>query len=132
MLMSILHTFEHNHVFSEDEGWLLFRIAAFAEAIGWTLLITGIIYERYLMPGNDIPVQIAGQFHGVLFLTYTLAAVGLYPTLHWSRKRAVFALLASIPPYGSLLFEIWAHSLRRHAQFQAYSYCIALSLLSQA
>ena len=132
MVAKLLYAFEHNHVFTEDESWLLFRIAAFAEAFGWTLLISGIAIERYLVPGNTIPVMIAGQFHGVLFLSYALASVGLYPTLRWSRPKAFFALLASIPPYGSLLFEIWAHTMRRQAEFQTYSYCIALSLLGQA
>lgn len=129
--MTVLHTFERNQVFTEDEGWLLFRIAAFGEAIGWTLLIAGIACQRFLIPGDTIPVQIAGQFHGVLFLAYALSAAGLYPTLRWSRKRAIIALLASIPPFGSLLFERWAYATRRHAQFQTYTYCIAFSLLSQ-
>ncbi|MFI5275567.1 MAG: DUF3817 domain-containing protein [Candidatus Saccharimonadales bacterium] len=130
--MTLIHRFEHNQLFTEVESWLLFRIAAYAEAFGWTLLITGIAIERFLLPGNTIPVQIAGQIHGMLFLGYALASLGLYPTLRWSRKRACVALLASVPPYGSLLFELWAQSDRSHSQFQAYSYCIAYARLSQS
>ena len=131
MVASLLRKFEHNRVFTEDESWLLFRIAAIAEACGWTLLITGIALEKFIIPGNTIPVMIAGQFHGVLFLSYALASIGLYPTLRWSRQKALFALLASVPPYGSLMFEMWAQAMRRHSEFQAYSYCVALALLTE-
>jgi len=132
MILAVIRRFEHNRLFTEDEGWMLFRIAAYAEAFGWTLLITGIAIERYLIPGNTIPVQIAGQIHGTLFLGYALAALGLYPTLRWSRKPALVALLASVPPYGSLLFELWACSSRQQSQFQAFSSCIAYAFLSQS
>lgn len=131
MILTFIRKFEHNQLFTEDESWMLFRISAYAEAFGWTLLITGIAIERYLIPGNTIPVQIAGQIHGTLFLGYAVASLGLYPTLRWSRKRACVALLASVPPYGSLLFELWAHSSRQHSQFQAYTSCIAYAVLSQ-
>ncbi len=121
--------FEHNQVFSESEGWLLFKIAAIAEACGWTLLIAGIAISKYLMHGNQGPVIIAGQFHGVLFLSYAVASVGLYPTLRWSRKRACIALLASIPPYGSLAFEWWAQMKHNQEQFSAMTCSLTLAAL---
>lgn len=129
-MKSLLAKFEHNQIFSEEESWLLFSIAAIAEACGWTLLITGIAISKYLMHGNQASVIIAGQFHGVLFLTYAAASVGLYPTLHWSHKRAFAALIASIPPYGSLLFERWAQMKRSQVQFAAMTCCIALTSLN--
>jgi integral membrane protein len=128
-MQSLLIKFENNRTFTEGESWMLFRLTAIAEACGWTLLITGIALERYVLHGNTIPVLIAGQFHGVLFLSYALSSVGLYPTLRWSRKRAFIALLASIPPYGSLIFEWWARSSYQRDRFNAYTCCIALSLL---
>ena len=129
-MLSLLQRFERNQAFTETDSWMLFRLVAIAEACGWTMLIAGILCERYILPGNSIPVTIAGKIHGMLFLLYALAAVGLYPTLRWSRKRAFVALLASVPPYGSLLFEQWAHHMRRNAQFRAYRYCLALAVLS--
>jgi integral membrane protein len=131
MHIALLDKFERNRIFTEDEGWMLFRLAAIGEACGWTMLISGVATERYLLPGNNIPVLIAGQFHGMLFLLYALTAVGLYPTLRWSRKRAIVALLASVPPYGSLLFEQWAQYMRNDARFRTYSYCVALAALSE-
>lgn len=128
-MKSLLLKFERNQVFTEEEGWLLFKIAAIAEACGWTLLISGIAVSKFLMHGNQDSVIMAGQIHGVLFITYAVASIGLYPAMHWSRKRAFFALLASIPPYGSLLFEWWAQSERSREQFSAMTCSLALAAL---
>jgi integral membrane protein len=128
-MMSLLYKFERNRIFTEEEGWLLFKIAAIAEACGWTLLITGIAISKYLMHGNQAAVIIAGQIHGTLFISYAIASVGLYPTMHWNRKRAFVALLASVPPYGSLVFEWWAQSKRRRDQFSALTCVLALAAL---
>ena len=104
--MSLFSRFEHNETFTENEAWGLFRIAAIGEACGWTILITGIVLKQ-LLKNND-PVLIAGQIHGLLFICYAVASVGLYPNLRWSRFKSIVALMASVPPYGSLLFEQWA------------------------
>jgi integral membrane protein len=124
--------FEQNRIFTEEEGWLLFKISAIAEACGWTLLITGIGISKYLMHGNQASVIIAGQIHGMLFTTYAVASVGLYPAMRWSRQRAFFALLASIPPYGSLVFEWWAQLERNREQFKAMTCSLALAALETA
>ncbi len=128
---SIFIKFENNHVFTESESWMLFKIAAIAEACGWTLLIIGIAIEKYIIPGNNIPVLLAGRTHGLLFILYALAAICLYPTLRWSRKRSLVALLASIPPYGSLLFEQWASFKRSNDEFKLFSNYILVLFIYQ-
>ncbi|HEX5455970.1 MAG TPA: DUF3817 domain-containing protein [Candidatus Saccharimonadales bacterium] len=125
----LLEKFENNRIFTEDEAWALFRLAAIAEACGWTLLVIGIGFSDYVFPGNHTPVLLAGRIHGMLFLLYALASIGLYPALRWSRRRAFIALLASVPPYGSLAFEIWTSHTRRNEQFYIFRNCIALNLL---
>jgi len=131
MATAMFRKFETNRVFTEPEAWALFRLAAIGEACGWTLLLTGLACGRYVLPGNDIPVQLAGHIHGILFLLYAVASVGLYPSLRWSRRRAFVALLASVPPYGSLVFERWARFMRSHSEFKAYRCCIALAAVAQ-
>ena len=128
MPFDILRRFESNQVFTEDEAWMLFRLAAIAEAVGWTLLIIGIGLSGYVFPDSQAPVKIAGRIHGMLFLLY-MASTALYPTLRWSRKRATVALLASVPPYGSLLFEMWAGRSRRNEQAHIFRSCTALNML---
>jgi integral membrane protein len=118
--MNILREFEGRRPFTEGEAWLLFRLAAFGEAIGWTLLIIGIILKRYIMHGDDTVVLIAGQIHGMIFFGYLVAAVGLYPSLGWSRLRAVISLAASVPPYGTLLVEQYAAHKRGNNGFRTY------------
>ncbi len=110
---------------------MLFRLSAIGEACGWSLLIVAIAWQRYVTWSDNIPIQLAGHVHGVLFLAYALASVGLYPTLHWSRPRAMVALIASIPPYGSLLFERWAWHEHRRTEFKTYAYCVVLALCAE-
>lgn len=128
--MRLLEKFERIQPFTDAEAWLLFRLAAFAEAFGWTLLITGILSKRYVVHGNNIPVLIAGQIHGTLFLIYLVAAVILYSSLHWTRWRALIAVLASVPPYGSLIFELWSSRGRKRAELKVYSSVLAYQAVS--
>lgn len=118
-IRQVFYAFEHNTIFSEQEAWSLFRIAAFAEAVGWSLLITGIILEH--LTGIHAPVAVAGRIHGMLFLSYMVAAVGLYPSLKWNRWAGLSALAASVPPYGSLIFEQIAGYVRSNQHARSYS-----------
>lgn len=130
-MKTLFRKFEQNQVFTENEAWLLFQIAAIAEACGWALLISGIVISKYLLHGNQLSILIAGQFHGILFLSYAISSIGLYPALRWSRKRVLIALLASIPPFGSLFFEWWAQSIRNRNQFNAYTCCVVLAAVAR-
>lgn len=121
----LVNAYENFRPFSENEAWGVFRLAALAEAVGWTLLISGILIGRYLTPGNDIAVQFAGHLHGTLFLIYATAAIVLAPSQGWSLKRTLVAGLASVPPYGSLIFEQWAAHKRRRETLKT-----SLSLIS--
>jgi integral membrane protein len=103
--------------FTPAEAWELFRLAAIGEAIGWTLLISGILLSKLPVSWNQIPVQLAGRTHGVLFLIYATAVVVLSPSLSWSWKRIFVGTAASVPPYGSLLFELWASHRKHHEEF---------------
>jgi integral membrane protein len=128
-MFTLFRQFEHNTIFTESEAWGLFRLAAIGEAVGWSLLISGIIL-RHFLASND-PVVIAGQIHGMLFFCYAVAALGLYPNLHWSRSRAFCALLASVPPYGSLLFEQWASYQRDKTSLGIYRDCVVVQTIME-
>jgi integral membrane protein len=102
--------------FTEREAWSVFRLAAIGEAVGWTLLISGILIARYATPGNNDAVLIAGQLHGTLFLIYLAAVVAVCGSLRWSPHFTLLAGLVSVPPYGTLIFEQWlAHRRRQEA-----------------
>jgi integral membrane protein len=120
---------ESARFFTEKEAWNLFRLAAFGEAFGWTLLISSLIFKHYVTPGNNIPIDIAGQIHGTLFLIYIAAVVVLHPSLHWSPRRTLIAGLVSVPPYGTLIFEQWAAHQRRNEALRNYRQVIVRGLI---
>jgi len=113
--------------FTDEEAWVLFKLAAWGEATGWTLLISGILCREIIH--NNIPVLIAGQIHGILFLVYIAAAVILSPSLRWRHHRTLIAGLCAVPPYGSLLFELWVAHDRRKSQFHILSSSVFYRLL---
>lgn len=88
-----------------DVRW--FRIAAVAEAISWTGLLIGMAF-KYLVVFDEIGVKIFGPIHGVLFLVYVALAVVVWRREPWSAPVGVCALLAGVPPYGTVVFERWA------------------------
>jgi integral membrane protein len=100
-------------LFTDKEAWLLFRLAAFGESVGWTCLILGLFVKYHVVHGANWPVAIGGQIHGVLFVFYLAMAVFGGASLRWKPGRALVAIAASVPPYGSLVFE-QIESRRRH------------------
>jgi integral membrane protein len=117
-MIPALQKFERSRPFTDAEAWMLFRWAAYGEAVGWTLLIAGIALEH--ATGSHTYVAIGGRIHGMLFASYLAACLVLYPSLGWSRLRALFALAFSVPPYGTILFEQWAAYKRRSHGFKTY------------
>jgi len=85
----------------------LYRIVAIAEAITWTLLITGLI----LRATADLPiaVTIGGSIHGFVFLTYGATAVLTAINQRWSVGLGVLAVVTAIVPYATIPFDRWAH-----------------------
>lgn len=102
--------------FRDHEAWYLFRIAAIAEAVGWTALIIGIVCSHLPVTWHDIPVAIAGRIHGMLFIAYVMAALAFGSSLGWSIMKTIIAVCFSAPPYGSIVFEQWEHRRRQTAQ----------------
>lgn len=114
-LLGLLQKWESFRPFTEQEAWNLFRLAAIGEAVGWTLLITGIAIEHFHLPGQDYAVAIAGQIHGLLFFAYFGALTAGYSSLRWPRWQMLIGLAAGVPPYGSIIFEQWAARARQRS-----------------
>ena len=84
-----------------------FRAVAVAEAVSWTGLLVGMLF-KYVISDSAAGVQIFGPIHGVLFVVYVAVALATWTTLGWRMRVGLLALLASIPPFGTLVFERWA------------------------
>lgn len=83
----------------------LFRAAAIAEAITWTLLITALIVRA--ATGFALGVTIAGGIHGFVFLAYGATAVLLAVNQRWHPGVAVVAIGSAIVPYATIPVELW-------------------------
>ena len=83
----------------------LFRVLAFAEAVTWTLLISGLILRATI--GLDVAVSIGGGIHGLVFLTYGATAVLLTVNQRWNVGTAVLTIGSAIIPYATIPVELW-------------------------
>ncbi len=106
----------HKNIFSDKEAWGIYRLSAFGEAFGWTLLIGSLGAQKYLMHGNKILVSFAGQIHGLLFFAYIAAVLATYASLGWSFKKGFLIGLMSVPPYGTLVAEMWLSRVRKNKE----------------
>lgn len=121
---SLLRYYGSFRPFKEPEAWVLFKIAAFAEAVGWTLLILGIFARNVLLDGSGIPVTIAGRLHGMVVVLYVIAVLALSPSLRWSFWRMLVAVAFSVPPYGSLIYEQISAHFRSNGQAKQFIHAV--------
>lgn len=123
IIARLYNSYQRFRPFTDEEAWMLFKLSAFSEAIGWTLLGGGVL------SGNHIAVQLAGRIHGTFFLIYIAAALLLSPSLSWSLPRILIAGFCSVPPYGSLIYEQWSAHSRQQKSFNELRQVVGYNLL---
>ncbi len=101
----VIWAYNQTHWFTDKEAWWIFRLGAFLEAIGWTLLISAIIYRKFDLPYDDAFISVAGRLHGMFFVAYFGAVVATSRSMGWGVWRFFTALVAGVPPFTSLIFE---------------------------
>lgn len=84
-----------------------FRILAVAEAVTWTLLITGLILRAAL--GWSLAVTVAGGIHGFVFLSYGATAILVALNNRWRPGPTILAIGSAVIPYATIPAEIWLH-----------------------
>jgi integral membrane protein len=92
-----------------------FRAVAVTEAVSWAGLLLGMFF-KYVVVHNAMGVHVFGTIHGVVFLGYLALAMQVRPRQGWNGRTTFLALLASIPPFGSVVFERWATRTGRLAE----------------
>lgn len=97
--------YNKTHWFTDKEAWGLFRFFAFGEIVGWTLLISAIIYRSFGLPEAPSVISFAGHIHGMLFGLYFIMVLLLARSMQWGIWRVGMALAAGMPPYTALVFE---------------------------
>ncbi|WP_199433478.1 DUF3817 domain-containing protein [Qaidamihabitans albus] len=93
-----------------NKAAVLFRVAAIAEAFSWAGLLIG-MFLKYVVELGEGGVPVLGMVHGVLFVLYVVVSLAVARPLGWRPRLLLVALLASIPPLFTWIFETWA--LRR-------------------
>lgn len=83
-----------------------FRVAAVAEACSWAGLLVAMFF-KYVVVKNEVGVQVMGPIHGTFFVIYVVCTLLAARAERWSSRVLVIGLLASIPPFGTLVFERW-------------------------
>lgn len=84
-----------------------FRLIALAEAVSWAGLLIGMFF-KYVVVNDDLGVKIFGPIHGAVFVVYLLATLLVRAPMRWGMGTLLLALIASVPPFGSVVFERWA------------------------
>lgn len=86
-----------------------FRIVAFAEACSWLGLLIGMAFKYLPEDGNEIGVKIFGPIHGGIFVVFVLTCLVARTAFRWSLRTTALALISSIPPFATALFEVLAN-----------------------
>lgn len=88
-----------------------FRLVAVLEALSWAGLLVG-MWFKYLAVHREgrgeTMVSIFGSVHGVLVIAFVALAFLLARRLGWSLKMLALAVVATIPPFATLVFDWWA------------------------
>jgi integral membrane protein len=84
-----------------------FRIVAVLEAVTWLGLLIG-MYFKYVPDSGDGGVKTFGPIHGTVFLIYVGLTLATARVQSWNLKTTMLALAASIPPFFTVWFELWA------------------------
>lgn len=83
----------------------LYRAAALAETITWTLLILGLVLKYGA--GLDLAVTVSGGIHGFVFLAYAAIALLIGLNQRWRLGLTVLAVASAVVPFATIPFERW-------------------------
>lgn len=94
------------------------RLVAVAEAITWVGLLIA-MFVKWILRVGEGGVPVMGPIHGGVFLAYLAVTVLAVRPLRWDRRSTLLALVASVPPFGSIVFERWAGRTGRLGELSA-------------
>ncbi|AOX65814.1 hypothetical protein BJK06_08655 [Curtobacterium sp. BH-2-1-1] len=83
----------------------LFRAAAVAELVTWTMLIAGMVL-KYGLGAGDWGVRIGGGVHGFVFLAYLVVTTVVAVNQRWSAGALVLGWASAVVPYATVPFEV--------------------------
>ena len=81
-----------------------FRLFATLEGVSLLLLVFGAVPLKHLA-GNPLAVRILGPIHGVFFLLYAWAVYNAVDNDKWTKKQALWAMIAAVLPFGTFVLD---------------------------
>ena len=81
-----------------------FRIFAVLEGLSLILLVFGAVPLKHLA-GNPLAVRVLGPIHGLFFLLYAWAVYNAVDNERWTKKQALWAMIAAVVPFGTFVLE---------------------------
>ncbi|WP_338403681.1 DUF3817 domain-containing protein [Cellulosimicrobium arenosum] len=90
-----------------------FRAVAVAEAFSWAGLLVG-MYLKWVAGTTERGVEIFGPVHGSLVVAYVALAVLVAVRMRWSPWTTLLALAATVPPFCTVVLDVWAHRTGRY------------------
>ncbi|MEJ5946683.1 DUF3817 domain-containing protein [Pseudokineococcus basanitobsidens] len=84
-----------------------FRVLAVVEAVTWAGLLLSMGWH-YLLDGSRHGIEVFGALHGTAFLLYGVSTLATWGVQQWSWRVGLLALVAALPPVGTVVFEVWA------------------------
>lgn len=82
----------------------LFRSVGLLEALSFLILVCIAMPLKYRL-GMAEATKIPGMAHGLLFMLYIGLALQQSEKESWSKKQLCLAFLASMVPFGTLVFD---------------------------
>lgn len=89
-----------------------FRLVANLEALSWAGLLVGMALKYGVAAGADVEIELVtlfGRLHGGLVIAYAGLAVAAAWIGRWNVRTTALALAATVPPFATVVFDLWAH-----------------------
>ena len=91
-------------IFSPDIQFKLFRYLGWAEGASLLILFLIAMPMKYMM-GLPLATRIVGSVHGLLFVVYVVMCFQIAFSFNWKKHLLWKALLGSVFPFGTFLFD---------------------------
>ena len=84
-----------------------FHVVAVVEACTWVGLLVG-MGTAYLGSGSRAGIELFGPLHGAAFVAYVVVTLVAARALRWRPATVLLALVASVPPLFTAVFDVVA------------------------
>ena len=91
------------------------RLVGLIEGLSFLLLLFIAMPVKYMMD-NPVLVKYVGMGHGVLFILFLVVLFAVCEKQKWSLSMFIMGLIASILPFGPLIFDMKLKKLEQPAK----------------